>query len=82
VGPRAGLDNLTCVFLVSRHLALLLTPSKFFRYFCGQKRVYPAVLPKNFTSVDASSYLPFFLRSKFRFNTKERGEPMHYVICS
>lgn len=57
--------------------------SRIFSFLLWSKRVYPAVLLKNFTSTDVNRFLFlffFFCGSKFPFHIKEWGEPAHYIL--
>jgi hypothetical protein len=51
---------LICIFSVSRQLFLFSTLQKFLLSFCSKKRVYPAVLLKNFISINGNRFYPFF----------------------
>jgi hypothetical protein len=42
--------------------------------------VYPAVLLKNLILIEAKYFLSFLLRVQIRFQIKERGEPVHFVL--
>ena len=54
--------NLICIFLSYRQMILLSALTKFLRSFCGQKRVYSAVLLKNFILNGVSRFLSSRLR--------------------
>ena len=64
----------TCIFLVSCQLVLLSARPKFLCCFCGQKRVYAAVLLKNFNPIDANRFSSFFLRVQISLPYKRMGE--------
>ena len=68
--------NLICIFLVSCQLVLLLTFPKFLHSFCGQKRVYLAILLKHLISTDfnrLSCLLSFFLGVQNSLSYKRIG---------
>ena len=55
--------------------------SRISSFLLWSKRVYPAILLKNFISTVVNRFfIPFFCGSKFRFHTKKWGEPAHYTL--
>ena len=49
-------------------------------FLLWSRRVYPAVLLKNFISNDVNNFLSFILRAQFCFYIKEWGQPVQYIL--
>ena len=74
--------KLICIILSYTLTGSIFISFKISSFLLWSKRVHPDISLKNFISMDANLILSFFFfsGSKFRFDLKNWGEPVHYIL--